>query len=369
MKFTTFPENINPFVICDKNPHRIKGSIVKFGVDPTGPELHLGHLLPLRIVKRLKENGANIHIILGTFTAQIGDATGRDTTRPILSENETSANAKKILEQIERILGNDITIHRNTDWFNNMTLPTLMGIISKFSIQKLLNRENFSKRMDSNIPIAMHELMGPILQGIDSAKLLTNFEVGGTDQLFNFVISREVQEMLGQTPETCILSPVINGLDGRKMSKSFSNCIFINDTPTDVFGKVMSISDETMREWLPIFIGPWIEIDITKHPMVQKKELALQITTEIWSAELANAALANFENTIQHKELPENMPEFPIDNIVDIVKCVINGSKSEARRLLTSNAVRINGEKVSESAEVKSGDIIKVGKLKFAKII
>ena len=241
-----------------------------------------------------------------------------------------------------------------------------MGIISKFSVQKLLSRDNFTNRMENHTPIAMHELMGPILQGIDSFKLKAQIEVGGTDQLFNFVITREVQEMLGQTPETCILSPVINGLDGRKMSKSFGNCIFINDLPENVFGKAMSISDQTMREWLPLFFE---DIDIEKHPMVQKKELAFQITSEIWGAELAEAAKLHFESVIQSRELPENMPEFPIGNLIEIVKDIIGDSKSEARRLIRANAVKINGEKVSEEFSVKAGDIVKVGKRHFAKIV
>jgi len=357
MKFTTFPENTNPFA---------KKGIVKFGIDPTGSEMHLGHLLPLRIVKQLKDNGCDIHIILGTFTAQIGDATGRDTTRPLLTEEETNANAIHLLNQVVRILGDDITIHHNTLWHNEMKMPELMSIISKFSVQNLLNRDNFAKRMEINAPIGMQELMGPILQGIDSFKVKADIEVGGNDQLFNFVITREVQELLGQKPEICILSPVINGLDGRKMSKSFGNCIFINDTPEDVFGKAMSISDETMREWLPIFFD---EIDATKHPMVQKKELAFQITKEIWGEGAAEKGKAHFQSVIQSRELPENMPEFEIGNLTEIVSKIIDGSKSEARRLFQSNAVKINGEKVVEGFEVKSGDIIKVGKRHFAKKI
>jgi tyrosyl-tRNA synthetase len=216
----------------------------------------------------------------------------------------------------------------------------------------------------------MHELMGPILQGIDSFKLKADIEVGGNDQLFNFVITREVQEMLGQKPEVCILSPVINGLDGRKMSKSFNNCIFLNDTPEDVFGKVMSISDNTMREWLPIFID---DIDVEKHPMKQKKELALQITTEIWNSELALKGSEHFDNVISNRQVPEHLQEVPIGQIVDVLQGLIKGSKSSVRRLFESNAIAVNGEKVGiNDAHVfalKSGDIIKFGKRNFAKVI
>lgn len=357
MKFTTFPDNINPFT---KNT-----GIVKFGIDPTGPDMHLGHLLPIRIVKKLKELGHEIHIILGTFTAQIGDATGRDSTRPILSAEETKKNSNILLEQVTRILGNNIIIHRNNEWFDKMSLPEMMNIISKFSVQKLLSRDNFSKRVEGNVPIAMHELMGPILQGIDSVNVRANIEVGGNDQLFNFSITRDVQAMFGQEEEICILSPVINGLDGRKMSKSFNNCIFINDTPEDVFGKSMSISDETMFEWLPIFFD---NFDNNEHPMKLKKMLAFKVTEEIWGTELAEKGSRHFESVIQKGKLPEEIIELDSDSLLSIVKTILNSSNSEARRMFRGNAVSVNGEKVSEDFEVKSGDIVKVGKRSFAKI-
>ena len=256
----------------------------------------------------------------------------------------------------------------NNEWHDNMSLPEIMNIMSNFSVQNLLDRDNFSKRMEKNVPIAMHELMGPILQGIDSFVLNTVVEVGGNDQLFNFMISREVQQIKGQESQICVLSPIINGIDGRKMSKSFGNCIFLNDTPEDVFGKVMSISDDTMFEWIPIFMES-LELFEDHHPMQLKKILAFQITEEIWGKDLAVKSLNHFTNKIQNREIPSDIPEIEIGNILDVVKIIINGSKSEARRLLTANAVKINGEKANESFELKLGDIVKVGKLKYAKII
>lgn len=357
MKFTTFPQNIN----IDN-----KRGMVKFGIDPSGTSLHLGHLLPLRIVKMLKDKGCQIHIVLGTFTSTIGDATGRDATRPLLDKAVVLENTELILPQIKRILGDDITIHRNNEWFDKMKLNEMMSILSNFTVQDLLNRDSFQTRIQNGSTISMQELIYPLLQGMDSVVLKSTYEIGGQDQLLNMIKGRELQEINGIEPQICILSPVINGLDGRKMSKSFGNCIFINDTPEDVFGKAMSISDETMKEWLPIFFN---EIDITKHPMEQKKELAFQITQEIWGLEAAEKGKLHFQSVIQSKELPENMPEFEIGNLTEIVSKIINGSKTEARRLFQSNAVRINGEKVVEGAEVKAGDIIKVGKRHFAKII
>ena len=357
MKLTLFPSD----AVIPKKPSR-----VKFGIDPTGDQLHLGHLIPLKIVKQLKNEGHQIDILFGTFTAQIGDATDRYTSRPILSENETIRNASILLEQVTRIIGNDVNIHYNTTWHNETTLPDLISLMSKFSVQKLLSRDNFTNRMEQNVPITMNELFSPLLQGLDSYFLKTNIEIGGTDQLFNFTISREIQTILGSSPQICIMSPIINGLDGRKMSKSLGNCIFINDTPENVFGKVMSISDATMNEWQSIFMD---SVDITKHPMLLKKELAHKITWDIWGEELANEALITFEKNIQNKEIPKNIPEFQLMPILDLIKTITNTSKSEAKRLLTSNAVSINGIKANEDSVVGINDIIKVGKLKYGRIV
>jgi len=356
MKFSTFPENTNLFQ---------KKGIVKFGIDPSGTSLHLGHLLPLRIVKLLKNDGCDIHIVLGTFTSTIGDATGRDSTRPMLEKEVVLENTSCILPQIKRILGDDITIHFNNEWFDKMTLVDIMSILSKFTVQDLLNRDSFQNRIQNGSGISMQELVYPLLQGIDSVVLKSNFEIGGQDQLLNMIKGRELQTINGIEPQVCIMTPVINGLDGRKMSKSFNNTINLNDSPEDVFGKCMSISDETMNEWLPIFFDK-IEI---KHPMEQKKELAFQITTEIWNEELAEMAKIHFESVIQSKQIPEDMIELSVGNLVEIVSKIIKGSKSDARRLLKSNAVKVNGEKVTEEFEIKTGDIIKVGKRNFAKII
>jgi tyrosyl-tRNA synthetase len=389
MKFTTFPENINPFQ---------KKGIVKFGIDPSGTSLHLGHLLPLRIVKMLKDKGCETHIVLGTFTSTIGDATGRDATRPLLEKEVVLNNTELILPQIKRILGEDIVIHRNNEWFDKMNLVEMMSILSNFTVQDLLNRDSFQNRIQNGSTISMQELIYPLLQGMDSVFLKSCFEIGGQDQLLNMIKGRELQEINGIEPQICVMSPVINGLDGRKMSKSFNNTINLNDTPEDVFGKTMSISDETMREWFPLFfedgefsifykefltkelskdtkegepnyILPTKEEFFIKHPMQQKKELAFKITSEIWSSEAAERALNHFQSVIQSKELPENMPEFTVGNFVEIVSKVINCSKTEARRLFQSGAVKVNGEKVFEGFEIQTGDIIKVGKRNFAKII
>lgn len=349
---------------------KLTSGVVKFGIDPTSTEMHLGHLIPIRMVKKLKEQGCDVHIILGTFTAQMGDPTGKDTMRPILSAEDTKTNADSILGLIKRVLGDDITIHRNGDWFNEYTLPKMMGILSKFNVGQLTSRDAFQKRMAAQEPIGMHELIVPILQGLDSVELDADIEVGGSDQMFNFHITRRTQQMMGQEPEICIMAPIINGTDGRKMSKSYGNCIFLNDSPTDVFGKAMSISDETMHEWYPIFKEDY---DREEHPMKLKKELAKIITDEIWPNE-GEKALTSFESTVQKGNKPTDIPTFEMNDEWDFMNYVakISGqSRSQARRLIQQNAVSVNDVKVKDIGfkDLKTGDIVQVGKRRFGEIV
>lgn len=340
---------------------------VKFGIDPTSDKLHLGHLIPLMVVKELKEEGHNVDIVLGTFTAQLGDPSEKDSMRPMLDKKTTTENAKSILSQVERVLGDGFKVHFNHTWFEDLNCVDMIELLSKFTVKDLLSRDSFQKRMEAKNPIGLHELVVPILQGIDSAKLKTQIEVGGSDQLFNFGITREIQKHLGQEQEVCFLTDIINGTDGRKMSKSFGNCIFLNDTPIDVFGKTMSISDETMAEWFPVFMKQ--KLDSTGM-FGSKKGLAFQITELIWNEELAADALIHFEKVIENKEIPEVIQTTDIKNIISIITHIHKCSKSEARRLIRQNAVQINGTKTNdENAVLNTGDVLKAGKRGFARII
>ncbi len=357
MKFEKFPHT---FTLTSERKLR-----VKFGIDPTSDKLHLGHLIPLQLVKEFKDDGHQIDIILGTFTAQMGDPSGKDTMRPILTPEQTKANAESIISQLNRVLGEGFNIHFNHTWFESMSMPEMMSIISKFSVGNLLSRDSFQNRMENNNPIGMHELIVPILQGFDSVQLNSDVEIGGSDQLFNFKVSRQMQEVSGQSPENCFLMPIINGTDGRKMSKSFNNCIFINDSPEDVFGKAMSISDSTMFEWLPLFFE-----DVEKqHPLKLKKMLALKITEIIWGSELAQKGKEHFESVIQGDSTPDDISEININTIIEVIQTIRKSSRSEARRLLSANAVKVNGQVItSEDAILNTGDVVKVGKRDFAKI-
>lgn len=338
---------------------------IKFGIDPTSDKLHLGHLIPLMVIKDLQMQGHNIDIVLGTFTSQLGDPSEKDSMRPILSSKQTKENADSILSQVKRVLGEGITIHFNHTWFEELNCVDMIELLSKFTVKDLLSRDSFQKRMDRKDPIGLHELVVPILQGIDSVKLKTNIEVGGSDQLFNFGITREIQKHLGQEPEVCFMTGIINGTDGRKMSKSLNNCIFINDLPIDVFGKTMSISDSIMTEWLSVF-----KVKKEECLFETKKKLAFEITKIIWNENFASEALSHFEKVIQNKELPENIREIKIKEILAAISMINNCSKSEARRLIKQNGVQVNGEKIdNQNTILKSGDVIRAGKRSFAKII
>ena len=344
-----------------------KGKVlnVKFGIDPTSDKLHLGHLIPLMDVKELKEEGHHIDIVLGTFTAQLGDPSEKDTMRPMLSAQETKKNAQSILEQIKRILGDGFTVHFNHEWFEQLNCVDMVELLSKFTVKDLLSRDSFQKRMENGNSIGLHELVVPILQGIDSAKLKTNIEIGGNDQLFNFSITRDIQRHFNQEPEVCFLTDIINGTDDRKMSKSFNNCIFINDVPQDVFGKTMSISDDRMFEWLPIF-----KVEKKDSNFETKKNLAFHITKIIWNENLALESLNHFEKVVQNKELPDELIESSTKEILTLIIELNNCSKSAARRLIQQSAIQVNGIRIKDEKLVLiPGDIIRAGKRSFAKII
>lgn len=345
--------------------------VVKFGIDPTSNRMHLGHLIPLRIVKKLKDRGCSVKIILGTFTAQMGDPSGRDSMRPVLSSSETDSNANALLDIVYRVIGKEVEVYKNGDWFVKWTLPKMMGLLSKFNVNSLTSRDAFKKRMEGGGTLGMHELIVPILQGIDSVEIKADIEVGGSDQLFNFHITREVQEAMGQKPETCIMAPIINGLDGRKMSKSYGNCIFLDDSTKDVFGKAMSISDIVMREWYPIFFDTWNDKD---HPMKLKKDLAEKITDEIWGEGSGKIERDAFEKVFQDKKLPQDIKDIPISSLIDIVASARKTSRGESRKLILAGGVYKSDEsggldKLTLDSTIEVGDILKIGKRDWVKIV
>jgi tyrosyl-tRNA synthetase len=361
---------VQGFKVVPEGSSLPKSGVVKFGIDPTGPELHLGHLIPMRMVKKLKSDGMEVHIILGSYTAKLGDPSGKSAMRPMLDFATTKSNADKIISQLHRVIGTDITIHYNHEWFDEMTMTDILGLLSKYTVDFLMSRDAFQKRKSDGGTVGAHEIIVPLLQGIDSVKLKADVEVGGSDQLFNFLLTRDVQEKMGQKPEICLMSPIINGTDGRKMSKSYNNCIYINDTPKDVFGKAMSISDDTMYEWYPIFF----ETHEKKHPMMMKKDLAQKVTDEIWGEGSGLKERESFEEQFQQKKLPTDIKDINAQDLVEFIVSLKKISKSEARRLLAAGAVNIVDEdgsttKIDPDYKIKIGDIIKVGKRDYGKVV
>lgn len=343
---------------------------VKFGIDPTFPRLHLGHFVPLRLVQKMIQEGHKATVVLGTFTAQLGDPSGRDTTRPILSEHEVEKNADHILDQVCKILGTpqkDFQIFKNGWVHNSMRLPEFFRLASKFSLSHMTSRNAFAQRIENNHPIALHELLVPICQGFDSVHLKSEIEIGGQDQLFNFQIARQMQEDRGLSPQSCIMMPIIRGTDGRKMSKSLGNCTFLDENPNDMFGQIMSVPDDVMEEWFPLFVDFIIEGEV--HPMDKKLILATEVVSQLHSAAEAVEAKEFFNKTVRNKELPDNIPIISAKTILEAIVTMDNCSKTAARRLLEGGGVTLDGEKVhDEQISVVSGQIVGRGKRTFAKI-
>jgi len=358
--FQVFPEN------ADVSPCKR----VKFGIDPTFPRLHLGHFVPLRLVKKMIQQDHKVTVVLGTFTAQMGDPSGRDSTRPILTQTEVEKNADEIIVQIMQVMGDcqNFDIFKNGVLHNAMQIPQFFKIASQFSLSHMTSRNAFAQRIENNHPIALHELLVPICQGWDSVHLETEIEIGGQDQLFNFQVARQLQENHGQKPQACIMMPIIRGTDGRKMSKSLGNCIFLNEKPEEMFGQIMSIPDDVMEEWFPLFVD--LTLDKNIHPMDKKKILATEIVNQLHSVKDGTTACENFVRTVQQKELPNDIPNITACNVLDAVILMDGCSKTAARRLLQSGGITVDGKKVNdEKMAVSSGQIIGRGKRKFVKII
>lgn len=353
----------NHFELFPANADITTPKRVKFGIDPTAPQLHLGHFVPLRVVKKALEAGHNVTVVLGTYTAQLGDPSGQDKTRPILTRSAVEENADRIIEQTKKVLGpGQYNFLRNGIIHHNGQLPEFFSVISKFTVNQVLSRDGFQARMLANQPIGLHELLVPFLQGQDSVFLKTEIEIGGSDQLFNFQIARKQQEIQGQKPQACILCPIINGTDGKKMSKSTGNCIFLSDSPEDIFGKTMSIPDSVVEEWIGVLTDL---TDLPGQPMQRKKVLAFDIVRQLCGEVEAATALEHFESICQRKE---DGPPIPIKatTLLMAVAAIRNCSKTEAKRVIQQGGAEIDKMKIlDENANVKAGQIIRAGKRQF----
>ncbi|KAA0257740.1 tyrosine--tRNA ligase [Deferribacter autotrophicus] len=358
---------------------------VKAGFDPTAPDLHLGHTVLIQKLKHFQDLGHRVIFLIGDFTGMIGDPTGKSETRKALTREEVLKNAETYKEQVFKILDPDKTeIAFNSSWMDKMTSYDMIKLASKYTVARMLERDDFSKRYAANKPISIHEFLYPLVQGYDSVALKADVELGGTDQKFNLLVGRELQRDYGQEPQIAITMPILEGLDGvQKMSKSLGNYVGITEDPFTMFSKIMSISDELMFRYY-LLLSDKSEDDIEKmkidikngilHPMEAKKQLAAEIVTRFHSAEDAKNAREKFEALFSKKEIPDDLPEFTLQKgmkLIDIIKEVkFAASNSEIRRLASQGAIYIDGARVEDIyKEIKEDEfILKVGKKKFARI-
>lgn len=360
---------------------------IKLGADPSAPDLHLGHCVVLNKLRDFQDCGHTVVFIIGDFTGMIGDPSGKSATRPQLSKEQVLENAKSYQDQMFKILDPARTeVRFNSEWFGPMGFEQVIRLSAQVTVAQLLARDDFSKRYTANQPISLVEFLYPLVQAYDSVMVRADVEIGGTDQLFNLLLGREIQKAHGQEPQIVLTMPLLEGLDGvNKMSKSLGNYIAVNDTPQDTFGKTMSVSDELMWRYFSLVLClPETEIAAIKasvasgarHPRDVKDELGRRIVERFHGAEAAAAASAEFARVFSQHQLPTDMPEVavPAENIgilTLMVQAGLAASTSEARRLVQAGAVRVNDEKIIDFRfEVipQDGMILKSGKRGFAKV-
>ncbi|VVM08433.1 tyrosyl-tRNA synthetase [Methylacidimicrobium cyclopophantes] len=349
---------------------------VKFGVDPTSPDLHLGHSVPLFKLRQFQDLGHQAVLVIGDFTAQIGDPTGRNAARPEVSEEEVRRNAATYRDQAFRILDPErVEIVWNASWFGKMSSRELLLLQRRATATQILQRRDFQQRWEKGEPIGLHELLYPLLQGWDSVMVRADVEIGGSDQLFNMLIGRDLQEQVEQPPQVVLTLPLLEGIDGEnKMSKSLGNAIGVSEPPDAIFGKTMSISDELMAKWYPIFLDAPLAPEL--HPMEAKKALAERLVARFHGEEAAKKARKAFERVFSQREVPEEVPEFalPGHEIPILEALLLIGavpSKSEARRLLTQGAVLVDGLRITDPRAIVSlgaHPLLRCGRRFFARL-
>lgn len=356
---------------------------VKAGFDPTAPDLHLGHTVVLQKLKHFQDLGHNIFFLIGDFTGMIGDPTGKSETRKPLTREQVLANAETYKEQVFKVLDpNKTKVVFNSEWLAKLSMKDTLGIMAKFTVARIIERDDFQKRYTTGQPIGMHEFMYPIMQGYDSVCMDADIELGGTDQKFNLLVGRDLLRQYGKEAQVAITMPIIEGLDGvQKMSKSLGNYVGISETPNEMFGKLMSITDELMFKYYELLSDKSLDelkkmkADIENgsyHPMQAKKDLAKEIITRYHNAEEAEKAEQEFTKIFSKRDIPTDIEEYKIQGtFLDIILALnFASSKSEARRLAQQGGVHFENEKIFELNDTPKGEgILKVGKRKFAKLV
>ncbi len=375
----------------EKSARDGKPLLVKLGLDPTAPDIHLGFAVVLRKLRLFQDLGHVVVIIIGDYTALIGDPSGRSTTRPMLSTEEIEANGRTYVEQLAKVLDREKTVVRfNSEWLGKLSFAELVGLASKMTVAQVMQREDFKNRFDAGQPIGLHELLYPLAQAYDSVAIAADVEMGGQDQTFNNLAGRALQKEMGQEAQVVLLMPLLVGLDGvKKMSKSLGNYVGISEPPAEMFGKLMSLSDPLMPTYYELCTDvPMDEVAALTdagrtHPREAKKRLAREVITLYHGAEAAQAADDEFERVHKQHEEPEDMPEVAVpDSICDaagharvtalLVAAGLAPSSGEAKRLIAQGGVSIDGEKVADPAGtilIRSGQVVKVGRNRFARLI
>lgn len=368
---------------------------IKLGVDPTAPDIHIGHAVPLRKLRQFQDLGHRVTLIIGDGTALIGDPSGRNSTRPQLTREQVNANAQTYVDQAFKILDKEKTdLVHNADWILDLKMEDILGLLSRFTVARILERDDFSNRYHSNQPISLHEFIYPVMQAYDSVVIKADVELGGRDQLFNLLAGRELMEKMGMEPQVALTLPLLEGTDGvQKMSKSYGNYIGLTDEPSDMFGKVMSIPDELMVKYFRLASTmPVDEVDRIEeglkndelHPNKIKRQLARNIVAAYYDEQTAADAEGQFDQVFKNHEVPDDIPECSVDLTPNdegkvylaklLAEADLASGTGEARRLIDGGGVKINGEtvpakqyNVDPSALV--GATLQVGKRKFVKLV
>ena len=382
-------EEIIPETSIDTIRESKQSLTVKWGADPSAPDLHLGHMVVLNKLRLLQEMGHQIIFLIGNFTAMIGDPTGKSQTRKPLSEEDVARNAQTYQDQVFRILDREKTIVRfNGEWLNQMTAQQIVKLAAQYNVARMLERDDFNKRYTNNQSISVHEFLYPLFQGYDSVALDCDVEFGGTDQKFNLLVGRHLQKEYRQRQQTIITTPILEGLDGvQKMSKSLNNHIGILDEPNEMFGKLMSIPDELITRYFTLLTDvPATQIKQLEdemasgslNPKIVKEKLGLTMVTRLHSEEAAQAAQAHFHQVFAKKEVPDEMPDLVISDLESplgtiLIDQKILPSKKEFTRLVQQGAITLDGEAISDIffkiTEAQNGSVLKIGKRRFYKIV
>lgn len=376
-------EHILPSATALAELMRTKKIRVYLGIDPTGNQLHLGHAVVLRKLQQFADAGHQVILLIGNGTVKIGDPTGKDKTRPMLADADIEANFQTWKAQASKILDfSQIEVRRNGDWLDKLQFGDLVRLLSMTTVQQLLERDMFQDRLKNNLPIHTHELIYPILQGFDSVVLDVDLEIGGNDQTFNMMVGRQLQRQINNREKFVLSVPLLVGADGRKMGKSLGNFIPLLDPPTEMYGKLMSIADSVLPDYFSL-LTDFSEQELQElkdalkrgeNPMRFKKQLARVLTAHFHSEAEAEAAELHFQRVVQHKELPENIPQHTLQPdqrglpTVDILALLANLSKSEIRRLAEQGAIQLGGQKLNNVQQPIQLGVYKIGKRTFFEV-